>query len=160
MQTAIKCAIKKGRLGESEEITNLEEPGNDSNVRIRKLWVTKEDRTNYKKKESEEGWRDTVAGTSGTERKMGDWRKEEITRSVCRRRCGDITCSGVTRGCVWACSARLFPKVPGWWTKQEQKVHLGAITVISKVLKCFCVACTTNIIYRNRITHTHTHSEL
>lgn len=52
MQAAIKCVIKQGRLGESDEIMNLEEPGNDSGVRIRKLWVTDGD----KRKESEEEW--------------------------------------------------------------------------------------------------------
>lgn len=33
---------------------NLDEPGNDSDVRIRKLGVTEGDRTSYKRKESEE----------------------------------------------------------------------------------------------------------
>lgn len=54
MQTAIKCVIKHGRLGETDEIMNLEEPGTNADFRIRKVCVTEGDRTNYNRKESEE----------------------------------------------------------------------------------------------------------
>lgn len=50
---------------------NLEEPGNDSDVRIPKLWATEGDGKEEVHKEGErggrgQGWRDTAAGEPGT----------------------------------------------------------------------------------------------